>query len=304
MRSRRPTPRLAVTRVTGSFYASKDFSGVSPGRNLFVTQNTGSLNKILTVGATAQFWTHSHGVARRPHAAEPELRGQVEECWTHHRQHVPSVLEFPHQAQVRPRQLQASVPRAVTSRHSAAVLSFQREHFSVLDSTDAIKVGIHVRYGDGNAAGGTFSGDFHDPVKGMATVQRNWNAYFQPFFDAAEQITQMALGEQKNRKVVWLVLSDLAPVRQIAKARWPDRVVTREGNRCERPLERHSLGHATHNSCAGWVDHAQAPRHGAASIQAAFGELTTLAKCDHFVVRGLAPGASSLADSVLFPIRR
>jgi len=145
------------------FYSTKQFSFVSSGKNIFVTQNTGALHRIL------QNPNYHNKFAQAGLTIDTAFRT----FWN------------------------------FLLKPSAEVENFNRQHFASLDTGDAVKIGIHVRFGDGGTDG-KFGGEFHDPQRGFDAVTRQWDAFFQPFFDAAEQVTALAQAGRPNRKVLWL----------------------------------------------------------------------------------------------------
>lgn len=133
--------------------------------------------------------------------------------------------------------------------------------FTALKSTEILKIAINIRVGDH-----VFSpeGDKKTELEPFLT-----------YFTCASQIESFA--KTKNRQVIWYVTSDSLRLRQLAKTRYPDKVLTEENLR----YFHGDCGDRNAKSFGGCGKNAQD-----FSIQMAAGQVLAMSMCNYIVVPG------------------
>jgi hypothetical protein len=131
--------------------------------------------------------------------------------------------------------------------------------FSILKSVDALKISVNIRVGD----------SVFDPNYDASTTLLP----FEPYFFCASAIESFA--RLPNQRVIWYVTSDSLRLRQLAKQKYGEKVLTEENLRY------------VHGDCG----HTHAKRYGNCtkqsqdfSIQMSAGQLYAMSMCDYHVV--------------------
>lgn len=140
-----------------------------------------------------------------------------------------------------------------------AVQHAMTTEFAALRSSSMLKITINIRVGD----------HVFDPVADENTTLEPYELYF----SCAESIEYFA--RTPNRSVIWYVTSDSLRLRQLAKRRFGNKVLTQENM------------HYAHGDCG----HSQEKSYGGCtttsqdlSIQIASGQLWAMSMCDYHVV--------------------
>ena len=131
--------------------------------------------------------------------------------------------------------------------------------FAALDSPTTLKIVINVRVGD----------HVFDPANDASTTLERYESYFK----CAESIESFA--RSPGQRIIWYVTSDSLKVRQLAKKRYGEKVLTQD-----------TLSYV-HGDCGD----SSAKRHGNCtrnsqdfSIQLAAGQLWAMSLCDYYVI--------------------